>query len=710
MILFVNFVWAEIEIIPVFFVTLSWYLIRFRTVDMKNIFLSVISLLISIFFFLYPLVLIPTFIIYTKGKTNKLFMFIAIFLVGGLFLLLDVHMFTGYFYNYISSLSGTNPTLAPSSLPTGFFYYFHITGESRISTEIALIIIASFFLPLVLRGYNLTEVRVLYIILALFIFISPVINMDNFMFLLPFIFLVILDNSNKTISKKVLYSSLALTLVPVIFAQIVYSNNGVFGFFYWFYPLLHSNGISISGQQINSVIIPSYNFFFLLLVFFSVISLIERNMSNQTSKYLILDHYTGKKLTPVSRKKKILALIGFVIIMCAAIPMAVVYNNNNNDTSLIHPAQFPLLYFYPEKVVNSSIYLPIGKNSYSMAGPSLHIPNSDASLFLYRKMLNQSSHINLDMTINNSTGNGPIAYTNTWSIQKRAFYNKTLIHPYGLVNIQNANKTIEKIPFLNENITTYFLNGNGTVSYGLNSSEIQNNNFLLFFKLTRISEVQSLPFYMKIGNNVLELAQYPSFEVIATYSQGNGWTQSPPIYYEMNAHQWQVISLNYENNTISLTVNGVTYGISFPKSFSNLSISTGNPFDNINYSFAGYTSILFSYSRSVNPIHEKIVFIDGNTESIISKVRETNQLTVNIQNVLGNSSVKVNCDRFKVGYSKFLYLQKTGGGNEFIAINKLVIINNGSGYYLVPAFLLCYFSFTFTIFAAYYTVILGKKR
>jgi len=709
MILFVNFIWAEIDIIPVFFVTLSWYLIRFRSVNLKNILISTVSLFISIFFFLYPLVLVPTFIMYTRGRSNRFFLLLSAFVFGLLFLLLSIHVFSGYFYNYVSSLSGTNSTLSPSGLPTGLFYFFHIVGEPRIITEIVLIIVVSIFLPFILRLYNFTEYRSLYIILALFIFISPTINMDNFMFLLPFVFISAVEGSNGTISNKVLYSSLFLTIIPVFFAQFIYSHNGVYGIFYWFYPFLHMNGITISNEAMNSLIIPAYNFFFLLLVFYSVSSLIEKELKNFKVNDINLYHYEGKTLTKVFRNKKFLTLVAIIIVISSAIPISLVYNNHNNEVQLSHPTEFPLLYFYTEKSVNSSIYLPIGANSYSLIGSSLYVPDSDESLLLYRNISNQSFYINSNITLYNSTGGYSLLHTNTWSLQEQLQYNISLIHSYEPSSLDYTNVSVMPVPFLSKNISTYFLNGNQTIGYNLSFSSVQSNTFLLFFKSTRISAIQSLPFYLRMGNSVLELAQYPTFETIAKYSPNTGWSQSLPISYNENAYNWQVISLNYANKELSLSVNGVEFGVSLPTPSYNISIYTGDPIG-VNYSFVGYTSYLFSYPKSVYPISYNIAFKDGDKTSVIQKVHKINNIYINFQNIYGDSFIKVNNNIFHVEYSKYLYLQKTGSGSELINITRLLIINDGNGYYMIPAFLVLYYSFAFSLITIYFIVASERRR
>jgi len=713
MILFVNYIWAEIEIIPVFFVTLSWYILRFRSLNIKNIFISMLSLLISIFFFLYPLVLVPTFIIYTKGKINKIFMFLVGAAVGILFILLDIHFFTGHFYNYVSSLSGTNPVLAPSGLQTGLFYYFHIMGNSRVITEIILFVIVSIFLPIILKLNNLPEYRVIYIILALIIFISPVINMDNFMFVLPFAFLSAINIKSGSVSKRILRATVYLTLIPVIFAQFIYAQNGVFGFFYWFYPLLHMDGISFSWQEINKVFIPDYNLFFFLIVFYSIFLLLnEVNSKTDFGTHLDLYHNAGKAIRKVYTKKKSLTIVIIIIIIVisAAIPISVIYNNYNNRVQFSHPTQFPLLYFYPEQFpVNSIIYLPIGKNSYTINGSTLYIPSSDTSLLLYRNISNQYFYGNFSITVNNSSGIGPLVYTNTWSIQKQLLYNNSLLHIYEPTNAQYTNKTIMSIPFINRNITTYFLNGSQTINYNIPFGEIQNKDFVIFFKSIRISQIQSLPVYLRIGNDVLEIAQYPTYEVIAKFIPNEGWVQTSPIAYNVNASQWQVATISYEKGTMYLSVNGADLGISTPASFSNIDLIIGNPFGNINYSFVGYTSSIFSYSKSVNPSNSYIAFTNGSRTYMIEPLQEKNYLTISFNNSQRNSSIIVNNKSFSVEYSKYLYFQKTGSGSESIKVTQLDIIYNGKGQYMIPAFLASYYPFAFALVTTYF-IILPETR
>ena len=708
MVIFINFIWAEIEIIPVFFVTLSLYVLRFNPFNRReiNISLSVLSLFIAIFYFLYPVIFLPSLILFTKGRRDRIIILVTSLLVGGLFLYLNVHMFTGYLYNYEGSLSGSIASLSPSALPTGLFYYFKVFGGTRTIIELILIALVSIPLPIVFKRYGLSEFQVLYVIAALFIFISPVINMDNFMFIVPFVFLAFVNESGHMISRKNRLALISITLVPLIFAQFVYSVNNVFGFYYWFYPLLHINGPVFTFTQEENIIFPGYNFFFMLALYVSITAVLVQSKYHGEGWKDDSSNPAGNP-TPSGNcnTKKIAVLIIIIVFISASIPLSIVYNDNNNYVNLYDPPQFPLLYFYPEQIPNSSFYRPMGSEAYSISGHALVVPSSDTSLLLNRNIRNQSIVLGGTMFITNPEAPAFLIYTNEWSLQQQALLNGSLIRDYGYTTKNGVLVSEGYIPPLDNPGTLYYFNGNASMVYNINSSQFFKNNYLWFFSAEGIAKVQSLPLQIRCGDYIMEVAMYQSYEVIATLdtaTQG-GWSQTNPIPYLRGSSNWQTLILSYNAGMLSIDLGGVSDSIPLSPSVSNITLTVGNPVNNTNYSFTGYSSSLYYFAKDTNPISEYLVLVEGNSNSIVGSVGRNIQVAFYFVNSPDGSSVKIDNKIFSVPYSKYLYIVKQGTGTMYLEINRLVIKNEDNrGYYLVPAFLAFYlpllFGFTMSFF------------
>ena len=95
----------------------------------------------------------------------------------------------------------------------------------------------------------------------------------------------------------------------------------------------------------------------------------------------------------VGRKSFKIIMITTAIVILIIAPISIIYNESNNNVSIENPREFPLLYFYPENNLNSTISVPVGSDSYSLHGDNLEIPSSMHDLILEDSLLNESYNI-----------------------------------------------------------------------------------------------------------------------------------------------------------------------------------------------------------------------------------------------------------------------------------------------------------------------------
>lgn len=423
-IILINFIWAELVIIPAFFVTFSYYVLRAKPLnkDYLNMSIAILSLWIAILFFLYPLVLIPTYLIYTKHRRNKLILLLYIFIIGTVFIFLQIIVFNGHLFNYVLSLTGNSSTLSVTSLRSGLFYYLGIGGTARIVVEITLVITISIVVPLLMKFKKYDEKRTLFIVMIFFLYVSTQVDMDNFLFLLPFIFLALIGNNGKLISVRSLILVNFVLLVPVFFAPIYYYHNLVYALFYWTYPLTHLLGPTVPWLSENEVVLPLYNFVFSISVFISSLLILGKRDPNHEKRRV---KSSSLSLQPIEKKTlKLIAIV--VVLILVPVPFAMSYNNYNNNININNPSTFPLLYFYPEYSPHSSIAVSIGQPNYSYSthGSTLIIPSSTPNLLLKKNL--SSTELNLTALINvgNPTrDNLTLAWSNNWELRVLPFSN-----------------------------------------------------------------------------------------------------------------------------------------------------------------------------------------------------------------------------------------------------------------------------------------------
>ena len=203
--------------------------------------------------------------------------------------------------------------------------------------------------------------------------------MDNFLFIVPFVFLAGVGARISSISRLRIVMLTSLLYIPIVFAPFVYSHQNVYGLFYWFYPLIHFNGPPVDSLLISNILVPSYNLLFMLLLYISItISLFKSNLNQHSPENSIFLFVLPKMHKNNFKFKKLFAILILVVLM--SIPISFIYNYTNNSISVNTPDNFPLLYFYPESHENSSICLPTSNDSYSIHNNVLSIPSTMPTL------------------------------------------------------------------------------------------------------------------------------------------------------------------------------------------------------------------------------------------------------------------------------------------------------------------------------------------
>ncbi|MEM0134948.1 MAG: hypothetical protein QXU18_06945 [Thermoplasmatales archaeon] len=697
-ILFINYFWAELEIIPAFFVSLAYYIIRvkpFRS-DNFNIILSTLSLFISIFFFIYPIIFLPSIILYTRALREKMKVFISSLIFGISFLLLQIYTIQGYLYDYAASFTGAKAALAPSGLPTGLFYYFNL-GSNKGVIEIALVLCVSIVLPLILYVLKYEERKVMYVISALFIFTAITINMDNFLFIVPFVFLASVEyNGIKFSRSRVLWTS-ALLYIPLIFAPLVYSHQDVYGIFYWLYPMIHLTVHIPPASDFVNIIIPSYNWFFLLFLYLTI-TIVLLHGKKMTRNNEAFPEVITKKVQLSKSHKKFAALA--IVVLLVAVPMAFIYNESNNNVSLQNTGHFPLMYFYPEFGPNNSMAFPIGNDSYSISNSSLIVPHQTPELLLYRNISNENFAMNASFyfsDVNESIGQ--FLWTDQWSVGERTLFNSDMLDTYAPVASTSALSAMENIQPLTKGTDIYYFNGTTKSEYTINSTLLESQDFLLFVKPLILKPQQSDVIELYFNNITMEVAMYPSYAVGAEYTKSVGWVQTFAVRYNSPyAGGWDSVEFIGQEGKIALGFNGVYFYAPFSKTAGNVTVVLGAPY--IPNGYVGYATSLFYYSKNVIPTLSELALSSSAGTVDISQMNRTLNISIYLQNNPEKSELVIDSKHFQLQSSNELYFGKTGDINKvIIKINSLHIKYSGvNNYYLVPAFLVFYFPFVLVFF------------
>ena len=709
-ILFINYIWAEIDIIPAFFITFAFYFLRLRPLSSHalNITFGVLSFAFSIFFFLYSLILLPLIIIYTTSKKDRIVILLSLVLVTMVLATLQIFTIQGEFYNYLSSFSGNSSNLAPGGIPTGLFYYLGSSIGDKLRPIIIILGLDSIVLPLILKTYGFSEYQTGYVQLLILLFTIPVINLDNFAFLMPFPLLSIITLQRQEIHLGHLIGLNLIMAIPILFSPLMYSYNNVFGISYWFYPLLHKSLYIISANEMINFIVPLYNLIFLSLTIVSLLILLLLVKNKELKHRIIVPLNAIRFHTNKITNRRIIVIVVSVCIL--SIPLSVSYNTMNNATHIENSNTFPIFYFYPESAPNSSMELPIGNNSFNMNPTNSLLSNENNTVVLERNLNSQDFKIKLNETINSFENHGPnlFAYSNSWSIGNYAIFqqNMSLIPVHSKLSLPDTYKNLS-IPFYSNSIHSIETNGTLNVHYNLTYNDLNNKSALFFFKGSKISSIQSIPIWIDYNNQIFEIALYTNYAVIAHFSESKGWSQSIKIPLQALPYKgWNYVQLFIKGGELFVSLDNYFKHYEITTTHKNFNILVGNPLSNKSYSFQGIMSQMYSFNGIKIPWNNYFYF--GEHGSIFRITNNSNTIAINFINSPHNSTLVINGHSYQVTPAKIIYFGKQFQGEKLtISVNYLSITYTSSNkFYLVPAFISFYiplaFVFSYFIIEAVY--------
>ena len=687
-ILFVNFIWSEADIISVFFVTLSVYFLRIRPMRKDNIneVLFGVSIFISILFFLYPVILLPSFVYFTKGSRRRFSLITTLMLGGIIFAALDLLLFQGHLYNYVSSLSGTSSELAPGGLKSGLFYNFQFFGLQKESVEIVLVLFLAIVIPYILKRLNLSEFKVEFIIIAVFLFVSPVINRDNFLFVLPFLFLATIEPLGKVLSKKKTVAISLFLLLP-LFSAISGSVNNTHGIFYWFYPLLHESGPSLLSKIQQTITVPAYNLYFILILFISITIILYGGRKDLVSPAENIIHKrVGKKAFKI-----IMITIAIVILIIASI--SIIYNDSNNSVFIENPREFPLLYFYPENNLNSTISVPVGSDSYSLQGDNLVVPSNMHDLILEDSLLNESYNISGKYAMSHTSGLANLSYSQLMGGSNWKLSDISMINNISFSTVDNLNSSSNIlgktfVPYIG-NESVFNPGMTNSLTYRVQSSSLDNNTYAIFFMQPKNHTREEVPVCISSNNNVLYVSSMNyQYSITGHVLNTSYYRNTSTIYSENSLGRWNYILINGEKGKISITMDGLSQ-VELFKNSKYITISVGSYLYNKSRIYDGVETQLLLSNRSRISFEQRLEMCNFSGWKSLGNINYYKSFNFRIVTENGNGKLMINSSIFRLNNSSFLYMGKLGGSESImISISHLSVHYDGStGYYLIPLFL-----------------------
>ncbi len=456
----------SLDLVPIFLVTYSYYLLRYSgrgDITFGLAFFYTLPLVISIFFYWYPLVIVPALIIYSRRNKERRNMIIAITVLSVIFEIIDIFIIRGSFYNYLYAAT-PQPSRGPSFQAINFgLLYFLKFGEYSYYGLLAFILL---LLPLIFRKLGVPEAPALAIIFILFLYTSPLSGYNEYAFIYPFTILTLIGGTRKSINY---WTMITLNLVPLIgvFFYNIFYGAGNLGILYQTYYIFHIFIWPIPPNEISSLL-TAFNLLLMIGIIISIILLLTPRYSGKVHQeyFDISQHSSGARRSLFSFKSAVI-IVAIVLVLVSS---SFVYNNYNNEIHANSLDNFPIKAFSNISDPIASGYIVPVNGRYEVSRNSIILDNYNWPI-----TMNLSTQ-EKDVTFNGSvsaTGNlnsnlSSLILTNNFSLGVSKTLLADFVNPVYLNDtFSNAKEENSSVYYGGQSIDLNSFNGSNFYSYNI---------------------------------------------------------------------------------------------------------------------------------------------------------------------------------------------------------------------------------------------------
>jgi hypothetical protein len=702
-ILYVNYFWAQIDILPVFFFTLGYALLRFVDFGQnsyKRYFVGFLPIIISAFIYRYALILLPAIVFFYHGTVKQRLS--ALFIAGGevaVFFVIEYLLFRGGLYNYVGALSGS---VINMSGVQGFQYWLNIP----LFPYVAFLCVVGFAVPLLLKQLKYIESAVLYLILLLFIYTSAVPLADYFLWLYPIgVFLALESAVKLSFNKKMLLTGLPIYLA-LFFISLLIGNGVQTGPFYFAYPLLYLDVplLAESNQMYYTGVLVFNIFLLAAIVGVSMFCLLKANRVQTDFSA------ASRKLTRwkkgLSRKTSAgLALLS-VILVLSGLGFNAWYSQPVEASS---EDVFPL-YLFPANSIYDS--MPIGQ-TYYLSWNGLVVYNNGSAPISFNHALNLQN-IDFDADFNITAdyyGSYDLLRADNYLMgidlqPKVATFNLTAAEP---TDYTGSKPQITDTSIFDNQTTVYSFNPYASVSYRLNQSQT-GDYYAAAFQFTNSSLPQSLLFHFSNSefifdytvSNSMQWAFYYDLDAHNSTTNARGYTVAPSDGWNLVVFKNNSTHFNAWVNNNSFSVKGEFFTEDTDLLITSYIQGKAPP------QTGGAISELYSCPSMPLTDTSYLFYININDQRRVEEPIRSSTLKLTLQTSPEKSSISVDNHNWPIDQVDSLYFGKLTGGvyGLSVTLNNLELSQRSYGYYLVPL----YFAVVVPFAVALLSLLLLLKR
>lgn len=723
--IYVNYIWAQLDIIPIFFTLLSFYALYFTDFDQKRFMIQLlllVPLFIAIFTYYYPVILIPSFVIYSKNKNTSIRRFLSFAILGVIFILTDFFLFGAFILSTVTSLA-----------PTARTKYFQGLQSVVIIPEpvfILVLLLISIIVPLVTKKLRLSVYVPIYIILLSLMYVSNVSLPDNFLWILPFSILVILCLDGFNRKKTLVALSNIFLFTGILFINFYIGTGTQAGIFYYGYRIFHYNFLFIRNLGAFHLYVQVYFIFLTFSFVFSVLVILFINMrynkgeaENAKDNIIPLnsigdDNKYIKRTHRVLKSNRVYYLRGAVVILILfLILVAGSFEFNSNAFSKIDykgSNTVPIYYFAPS-YKDGIFAMPINNITYQLDGQSINFSSHSPYVSLSRVLHNEFINLSMNERIRgNCVENISLVQSSLFSVNlyRSLLINNSVgsgIQPVNTINASSRNITIENVT---SPVEVYNMSLGNLFIYKFKNIEEQRTIFYNISNILSPSSTfnQTVPFGLRIGNFTFNMVLYKNSGLLVFHNNTNSCFVAPFTYHTITSN-WNLFTYMVDNGSLDIKFDSFNYRFRLPviNDTNNEFVYVGaQPGFGKTHSFMGEVSIMYNSSKFRCYRDLKILVKDNEFEKTFNA--SGNSVNIGICDNKYNTKLLVNNN--SMNFNKTLSYLTFGKLDSYnygliITVNTLLLNNIESGsYYMIPV----YFAFLIPYIATFFMTIYIKKR
>lgn len=661
---FINYIFIEQDIYAIFLTLSSFYLLYFeRKVSLRVA--GAFLLAYATFFYYFPVLIIPSLIIYEKGWRERLTtLSLLIFTLSFLYI--------SFLRNVLWSILGNGAgAISASSVGLPVFDILNVFQAgialplTPLTSEIYRIILFGvvalvFIIPIVFRVFKKSIILPLLVTFSLIFLFLKIYNGDEFIWIIPFASIAIAYYSNNRLLKTKLFLS-QLYMVPLIIVFNMWASAGYgygTGVFYLTYMTFHlpiTVYSLIPHYVLVNKILDIATFVLILMNIFYVL-ILSRKMKETSLKsiedisfinnrkvkrisaiqYDIKPHYkfremAYKKLLNAQKqwtreyKTKIKIIVVLVMLILIGTAGLGSYHISDQSNIIYSKGAFPLGLFISSNalMVNGLSYNYMRNSSF------IQISNYTGNLvplpIFSRNITDQEVYLNMEII---PLLRGGMIYSDLVAgfngLGIYALNRLELPKDYSIVTpVTSRNLSLPLNQELNivnaTTVPTFTMNGTSMEEYNLSISV--NTTYILGFYHSPVNQLKNVVFYSQMDGVSYEFFYFQNSLIFGFLSNGS-WNYEfvNPIDYSTS---WNIVSFSMINDSISFFINGLNifsykYNISYIVS-NNTYVGMSNQYSSAieKFPFSGEVTPLFSIKTTSVKTQKNLELIGSGEDRLL---------------------------------------------------------------------------------------------